>query len=1021
MPLKPDSVPSKPELNEHDAARIAQACYGIEAAATRADGYADQTFLLQQNDAPAYVLKVSAAGGNESVTELQNAMLDHLAGRRMPLGVPRVLPDTAGRKLSVFTSKQGQTRKVRMLTFLSGDFAADLEPADAALLRSIGRGLGALDAALLDFSHPAASRLHKWHVLNAQAVCENAPLDDDTTLLVSRCLDDYAQRVQPKLAGLRTSVIHADANDHNLLVAERPGLGLRASGLIDFGDAALAPTVFEVAIALAYFMMRQARPVLAAQELLAGYHRALPLLDEELALLYDLVRVRLCMTLCHAARARQSAPGNAYLLRSEADARRLLSALHDVQRLFFTASMRDTCGLPPWPKGKRLSHWIAAQSPCPLFESLAKEQPRLLDFTPLSDDLDGAIAPRNLDEFEALIERLLRASGTGVGIGRYAEIRGLYQSRVFTSNEDEARTVHLGVDVFAPAGTAINAPFAGAVHSFADNARPLDYGPTIILEHDLPGSPAKFYTLYGHLARRSLDGLEVGKQVGQGEPVGYIGESAVNGGWPAHLHFQVMLDLLGCRGDFPGVARHSEIGVWKSLCPNPAQFVGLVEGALDADCGLSPIELARRRDLCLSPSLSLSFDSPVKVVRGSGANLFTEQGRKILDLVNNVAHVGHAHPHVATAVARQEARLNTNTRYLHDGLVTYAERLTALLPAELDTCFLVCTGSEANELALRLARAFTGGTDVVVVDGAYHGHTSSLIDLSPYKFNGRGGAGRPSHVRVASMPDPYNGEHAGKADAGPLYAASVAAACAGIADQERQVAAYFCESAMGCGGQIILPPGYLHAAYAHARQAGAVCVADEVQVGFGRLGRYLWAFEHQAVVPDILTLGKPMGNGYPLAAVVTRREIAEAFANGMEYFNTFGGNPVACAAGHAVLDVIEEQGLVRHAQDLGSRWLAALRGLRDRHALIGDVRGSGLFIGIELVRDRHTREADAAAAHAVVEALKARDIQVSIDGPRYNVLKIKPPMVISGQDAARVTSALDDVLGTIATRAAKRR
>ncbi|NNF52700.1 MAG: aminotransferase class III-fold pyridoxal phosphate-dependent enzyme, partial [Gammaproteobacteria bacterium] len=393
-----------------------------------------------------------------------------------------------------------------------------------------------------------------------------------------------------------------------------------------------------------------------------------------------------------------------------------------------------------------------------------------------------------------------------------------------------------------------------------------------------------------------------------------------------------------------------------------------------------------------------------------------EQGRKILDLVNNVAHVGHAHPRVVAAIAQQEAQLNTNTRYLHDGLVTYAERLTALLPDELDTCFLVCTGSEANELALRLARAYTGSSDVVVVDGAYHGHSSALIDLSPYKFNGAGGAGRAPHVQVAAMPDAYNGVYADDPASSDKYGQSVGDAFARVARQGRKAAAFFCESALGCGGQIILPPGYLQRAYHHARSAGAVCVADEVQVGFGRLGGELWAFEAQGVVPDILTLGKPIGNGYPLAAVVTRRDIAEAFANGMEYFNTFGGNPVACAAGHAVLDVLLDEALPARAGQLGARWLEALRELEKKNEIVGDVRGQGLFIGIELVKDRQSREANPKAARAVLDALRQKDIQISIDGPRYNVLKIKPPMVIEEQDMERVSVALGEAIDNLARK-----
>ena len=297
------------------------------------------------------------------------------------------------------------------------------------------------------------------------------------------------------------------------------------------------------------------------------------------------------------------------------------------------------------------------------------------------------------------------------------------------------------------------------------------------------------------------------------------------------------------------------------------------------------------------------------------------------------------------AAAAQMAALNTNTRYLHPLLVTYARRLAATCPDPLSVVFLVNSGSEANDLALRLARAHTGRRDVVVLDQAYHGHLSSLVEISPYKFGGPGGAGRPAHVHVAPLPpaDP-------RADA-------VRARL-----EEAPAAAFFAEPLPGVAGQVVPPDGYLAAAFAHAREAGAVCVADEVQIGFGRVGSHFWAFEAQGVVPDIVTAGKPIGNGHPLGAVITTPEIARSFETGMEYFNTFGGNPVSCAAGLAVLDVIADERLQARAARLGAVLLDGLRSLAERQPLIGDVRGRGLFLGVELVRDRATREPAAAEA-----------------------------------------------------------
>ncbi|UCH82583.1 MAG: aminotransferase class III-fold pyridoxal phosphate-dependent enzyme, partial [Candidatus Latescibacterota bacterium] len=364
---------------------------------------------------------------------------------------------------------------------------------------------------------------------------------------------------------------------------------------------------------------------------------------------------------------------------------------------------------------------------------------------------------------------------------------------------------------------------------------------------------------------------------------------------------------------------------------------------------------------------------------------------------------------VAAAGQKQMARLNTNTRYLYPELSDYAERICAKLPESLDTCFFVNSGSEANELALRLARTHTGRNDVAVVDGAYHGHTGTLVDISPYKFMGKGGTGKPKPwVHVVPLPDGYRGKHKGTdTAAGRAYGDEAGRV---IEQAKRPIAAFISESLLSCAGQIIPPAGYFERVFEHVRAAGGVCIIDEVQVGFGRTGMYFWAFERQNVVPDIVVLGKPMGNGHPMGAVITTREIAASFDTGMEFFSTFGGNPVSCAIGMAVLDVIRDERLRQHALVTGTRFRDGLRALMDDHTMIGDVRGAGLFIGVELVRDRETLEPATEEADKLINRLKSRGILLSTDGPYHNVLKIKPPMVITNDDVDMVVRALDDEL-----------
>jgi len=431
----------------------------------------------------------------------------------------------------------------------------------------------------------------------------------------------------------------------------------------------------------------------------------------------------------------------------------------------------------------------------------------------------------------------------------------------------------------------------------------------------------------------------------------------------------------------------------------------VAEAAFRNARGKTPEETLAARRRVIGPNLSVSYRHPVKIVRGWMQYLYDQAGRQYLDGYNNVPHVGHSHPRVVQAAAEQMLVLNTNTRYLHDRLALFGERLIATLPDPLRVCYFVNSGSEANELALRLARARTRRRDVVVLDAAYHGNTTTLVDISPYKFNGPGGEGARPWVHVLPLPDTYRGEfRRDDPRAGEKYAE--------FARHVRNPGAFIAESAPSVGGQIILPDRYLASVYAIVRAAGGVCIADEVQTAYGRMGTDFYAFDAQRVVPDIVVLGKPIGNGYPLGAVITTREIAASFDNGMEFFSTFGGSTVACAVGLAVLDVVEEERLQSHARKVGDHLLAALRALPDRHPLVGDVRGSGLFIGVELVRNRETLEPATSEAADIVNALRDRGILIGTDGPFENVLKIRPPMPFTREDADLLVRTLDDVLSS---------
>ena len=512
------------------------------------------------------------------------------------------------------------------------------------------------------------------------------------------------------------------------------------------------------------------------------------------------------------------------------------------------------------------------------------------------------------------------------------------------------------------------------------------------------------------MSEESLADLYPGKLIGKGEKIGAIGDYPINGDWPPHLHFQLITDLLGDCGGFNGVGAPSQRAIWLSLCPDP-NLILQIPAMTFPETHKPKRELLATRRQHLGRNLSISYKEPLHIVRAAKQFLYDIDGYAYLDVVNNVCHVGHCHPHVVRAAQRQMAVLNTNTRYVYDGLTEYAERLCATLPEPLRVCFFVNSGSEANDLALRLARAYTGRADTICLDVAYHGNLNSLIDISPYKFDGPGGKGAPPTTHIALMPDPYRGRYTGMGwETGAKYADHVRELVAQVQGNGNGVAAFIAESVLGCGGQIVLPDGYLAEAYKHVRAAGGICIADEVQVGFGRVGTHFWGFETQGVVPDIVTMGKPIGNGHPLGAVVTTPEIADAFANGMEYFNTFGGNPVSCAVGLAVLDVIEQEGLQAHSLRVGNRLMTGLRDLMPKYPLIGDVRGLGLFVGIELVLDREQKLPAGDHASYVANRMRDHGILISTDGPDHNVLKLKPPIVFDEQDADRLVATLDKVL-----------
>lgn len=1003
----------QPQFEAETIIQFAQQAYGLTTTVRALPSERDQNFLLTTDVGEQFVLKIANALEDRALLVAQQQALTHLTAHIS--FCPQIVPTQAGSALAEIESAANTRHFARVVTWLPGIPLGEVKYQSPELLQHLGQCLGQVDRTLANFDHPALHRDFHWDVANALHIVEATETliaDNETRRLIAKLKADFVRVVAPLLPSLRRGIIHNDANDYNIIINPR---SQRITGLIDFGDMIHSFVVAELAIAIAYAILDKPDPLAVAAQLIKGYTTEHPLTDTELSALFGFVCMRLCQSVCIATRQMQQRPDDEYLAISQQPIRNTLPKLAGIHPRFAEAVFRDAAGLVPVPRSKRIATWIkanASTSASVLATDLRTEPSLVVDLSISSPLINGDERENAEPKLTRRLFAAMEKAGVKVGVGRYDEARLLYTSPLFANNAaptDERRMIHLGIDLFAETGSVIHAPLAGTVHAFADNNAPLDYGPVILLRHETEDDD-EFFTLYGHLSRASLEGLQLGKAIAKGERIATIGTPDVNGGWTPHLHFQIITDLLDAGTDFIGVCYAREREVWHSFSPDPNLILGI-----PAECFSTPpptkTQTLTTRRARIGRNLSIGYREPVKVVRGWMQYLYDDEGRCYLDAYNNVPHVGHCHPRVVQAACEQYGILNTNTRYLHDAINQFAENLCATLPARLSVCYFVNSASEANELAIRLARAYTKQRDLVVLEAAYHGHTNALIDISPYKHDGPGGTGAPDWVHTAPIPDGYRGAYKyNDPNAGAKYARHVADLIERLREQGRGIAGYIAESLPSVGGQIVMPPGYLAAVYKAVHAAGGVCIADDVQTGYGRIGTHFYGFQQQGVEPDIVVLGKPIGNGHPLGAVVTTPEIAAAFDNGMEFFSTFGGSTVSCVVGTTVLDVVRDENLQQHALHVGERMLAGLRSFIDRFPLVGDVRGSGLFLGVELVRDRTTLVPADTEASYIANRMRDHGILLGTDGPFHNVIKIRPPMPFSEANADLLIATLAQVL-----------
>ena len=980
--------------------------YKIKGTAYPLPGYEDYNFRIKINKKDSYVLKISRDNVNENAMAFTKDVLIYLEQNAQDLITPKIIPDANGNYISETLDIKKNKRSVRLLTWISGRIWHQVNPRLKNLHFNLGTTCGKITKTLQGFNHPLPQSNFDWDLAYSLWTKDYIHLFPSEEQKMIRYFQNGFENQLTAYNQLRKSFIHNDVNDHNILVSDdlkNP----KVKAIIDYGDAIYTQVINDVAISCAYAIMGHKDPLEVSLALISGYHSEFALQESELVHLYHAIAMRLIVSYTSALINLKKEPDNIYLQVSAKPASEALNKWHKISADYAHYSFRHACDFTAHPNLEQFKNWASKNdfNTSNLFPTINKNELHHLDLSVSSTWIGHQQDFNNLDWFQFKITQLQKEVPNKVIAGGYLEPRPIYTSTEYDTIGNygsESRTIHLGVDYWLPAYTPVHALFDGEVVIATNNAGDKEYGGLIVLKHHIENF--QFYTLYGHLTVKSATKHNLGDTIKKGEKIAELGDYPENGNWAPHLHFQIMLSLLDYTKDFAGVAYNSEVEVWKNICPNPNLL--FKSEALSNNKTIPNDELIHYRKQHLGKSLSLQYKTPIKMVRGVGQYLTDQFGRKYLDTVNNVAHVGHEHYNVVKSGQNQMALINTNSRYLHENINVLTKALLDTLPPELNVIHFVNSGSEANELALRMAKAATHNQDIIVSEMGYHGNTNACVDISSYKFDGKGGKGKPEHTHIFPLPDTFRGKYRGE-NASKNYVEEVQKCIDNTHKKNRNIAALIVEPIISCGGQIELPKDFLKQAYQRVRKAGGLCISDEVQTGCGRVGRTFWGFQLHDVIPDIVTIGKPLGNGHPIAAVACTQEVADAFANGMEYFNTFGGNPVSCAIATEVLQTVKRENLQENALIVGAFLKAELKKLAKEFPVIGDVRGQGLFLGFELVDANMNPLAEKTTY--LVNRMKDFGVLMSSDGPDNNVIKIKPPMVYTKANAETLIFYLDKV------------
>ncbi|GAB3602453.1 aminotransferase [Microbacterium aureliae] len=960
--------PAPPPIDADTAARIARDGWGVDATARTLGSHQDRNFALERPGSPTLLLKIANPSVTAAELEAQSAAAARIA-ERTGLRAPRALPTADGATTRPVTVA-GVTMHARVLEFLEGDtLSGYLSP---EVCRRLGRMAAQVAHALADVDAPAAEREHQWDLRHAPAVLDGLlpHLADaarrDHLAHTARQAWDAVSVVADELP---VQFIHGDLTDDNVVTADP--VGRVPDGVIDLGDLNRTWTVGELAITVSSVLHHPGAGWTSAAEVIRAYDRERPLTDAESRALWPLVVVRAVTLVASAHHVLGTDPGNAYAAENLAHEQAILDHATALPLDVATAFVRHAVG-----------HAVDEPS-LPAGERMLDADVVTVDLSATSPGFDAAFriglqaGARWLAASveEDLFTGALRATGGGVA-ARFGEAR---LSRSRPGDPDEPVNVALGVQVRFAEPTALRAPWAGEVVRTESGLRLRGADVDLVLVLDLDGDG-------------DGDDTSQARRVEPGDTL-------------ATASGAVWIQAVRPGATVPRFVPHSLAVAWRSVVADPSP---LIPGLAAAPAVPDARALQRRRDAAIADVQEHYYDDPPVMVRGWREHLIDADGRIYLDTLNNVTSVGHAHPRLVDAVSRQWSLLNTNSRFHYPGIVEFSERLAALLPAPLDTVFLVNSGSEAVDLALRLGQVWSGRTDVLAVREAYHGWTyltdavSTSIADNPAALETR-----PAWVHTVAAPHPYRGEHA---DDPAAYARDAVAEVERLAAAGTPVGAFVAESIFGNAGGVFLPDGYLDAVYSAVRAHGGLAIADEVQVGYGRLGEWFWGFQQQGVVPDVVAVAKAMGNGHPLGAVITTREIAARYRDGGYFFSSAGGSPVSCAAGLAVLDIIRDERLDDNARRVGGRLRERLLELGRRHPILAAVHGAGFYLGPEFVRDRETWEPATAETAAICRRLRELGVIAQPTGDHQNILKIKPPMCFDDDSADLLVAALERVL-----------